>query len=64
MREAEPKAEGSGLLVLWGPFVLLLALGGLFLAARAADDYTTVFGLLLAGFGVLLGFRLVARMVP
>ena len=64
MRDTLPKEGSPGLLVRWGPLVLALALGGLFLAARAEDDYTTVFGLLLTAFGVLLGFRLVARMVP
>lgn len=48
----------------WGVLVLVLVVGGLVLSARAGDDYTAVAGLLFAGFGVLLGFRLVARVLP
>ncbi len=48
----------------WGVLVVALVLGGLVLAARAADDYAYVCGLLFAGFGVLLSMRLMGRWSP
>jgi hypothetical protein len=48
----------------WGLLAALLVLGGLLLAARAADAYTAASGLLFAGFGVFLGFRLLGRTLP
>jgi hypothetical protein len=48
----------------WGILVTALVLGGLVLAARAADDYTYVCGLLFSGFGVLLAMRLMGRWKP
>jgi hypothetical protein len=53
-----------GLLLRWGAFAVLLALLGLVLASRAGDAYTELAGLLFAGFSVLIGFRLVARLTP
>lgn len=62
MRDGEEEAGSDlELLTRWGVLVVALVLGGLLLAARAADAYTSVFGFLLAGFGVLLGFRLLVR---
>lgn len=48
----------------WCAFAAFLILGGLLLSARAGDDYMAVSGLLFAGFGVLLGFRLLGRSLP
>jgi hypothetical protein len=68
--EIEAKTEYSDtgqdveLLSRWGGLVAALVFGGLMLASRAADDYTYVFGFLLAGFGVLIGGRLLARVRP
>lgn len=48
----------------WGVLAALLSLGGLFLAAGAADDYMYACGLLFIGFGVVLGGRLMGRWMP
>lgn len=64
MRDHSPKEGSQGLIVRWSPLVLALALGGLVLAARAEDEFTAIFGMLLTAFGVLIGFRLVVRAVP
>jgi hypothetical protein len=48
----------------WGILVTALVLGGLVLAARAADDYAYVCGLLFSGFGMLLAMRLMGRWKP
>lgn len=48
----------------WGVFAAFLALGGLVLAAGAADDYMYLCGLLFVGFGGLLGGRLFGRWAP
>ena len=63
MREKKQGERGgdASLLLRWGVLVLVLCIGGLLLASRAADDYTQVVGLLLAGFGFLLAFRLALR---
>jgi hypothetical protein len=52
------------LLLRWGMLVAVLVVGGLLLAARAADSYTAAIGFLLGGFGVLLAFRLIGRATP
>lgn len=58
-------AEGDiGLLARWGVLVVALVIGGLFLSSRAGDGYTSAFGFLLAGFGAVLGLRLLARLTP
>ena len=54
----------AGMLLRWGFLIVLMALGGLLLAARAADDYTLVVGFLLSGFAVLLAIRLIVRVTP
>lgn len=66
MREQDrhERGEDLGLLLRWGGLLVPLGIGGLLLAARAADDYTVAVGILLAGFSVLLAFRLVARIAP
>ena len=63
MREKKQGERGgdASLLLRWGILVLVLCIGGLLLASRAADDYTQVVGFLLAGFGFLLAFRLALR---
>jgi hypothetical protein len=48
----------------WFLLVAVLAVGGLLLSARAGDGYTAAVGLLFAGFGVFLGFRVMGRMLP
>ena len=48
----------------WYAFAAFLVLGGLLLSARAGDSYMATNGLLFAGFGILLGFRLLRRLVP
>jgi hypothetical protein len=53
-----------GLLARWGVLVVALVIGGLFISSRAGDDYTSVFGFLLTGFGAVLGLRLLARITP
>ncbi|MDB5317524.1 MAG: hypothetical protein JWO26_3256 [Rhodospirillales bacterium] len=58
------RAGDVGLLMRWGLLILALVVGGLFLASRALDDYTAIFGLLLAAFGGLLAVRLVVRTSP
>lgn len=58
------RRDDTGLLLGWGPVVVGLVLLGLLLSARAGDDYTMVVGLLLAGFGVLIGFRIAGRLLP
>lgn len=71
-REAAMAAQGGrsggedalGLMVRWGALVVALVVGGLLLASRAGDDYTAAFGFLLAGFGAVLGFRVLARVLP
>jgi hypothetical protein len=62
----QDSAAGSGLLGVahWFALVAALVLGGLFLAARAGDAYTHVSGLLFAGFGLLLGARVLHRTLP
>jgi hypothetical protein len=50
--------------IAWYALVAFLVLGGLLLSARAGDDYMAMSGLLFAGFGCLLGFRLLRRLVP
>jgi hypothetical protein len=57
-------AGGGAGLVPWAVLVVLLVVGGLLLSARAGDAYMAVSGLLFAGFGVLLGFRLMHRVLP
>ena len=52
------------MLARWGVLVVALVIGGLFLSSRAGDDYTSAFGFLLAGFGAVLGLRLLARVTP
>jgi hypothetical protein len=64
---AGPAGEARGdafSLAPWGLLVLALVVGGLLLSARAGDAYTAVSGLLFAGFGAFLGFRLMGRMLP
>lgn len=56
--------DGTGLMVRWGALVVALVVGGLLLASRAGDDYTAAFGFLLAGFGAVLGFRVLSRVLP
>ena len=51
-------------LFLWYACAVLLVVLGLLLAARAGDEYMAVSGMLFAGFGVFLGFRLLRRAVP
>jgi hypothetical protein len=48
----------------WAVLVLVLVLGGLALSSRAGDAYTALAGLLFAGFGAFIGFRLLDRMLP
>lgn len=48
----------------WCLLILGLVLGGLFLASRAADDYTYASGFLFSGFGFLLALRLFNRALP
>lgn len=48
----------------WALLVLALVLGGLALSSRAGDAYTAIAGLLFAGFGAFIGFRLLDRMLP
>ena len=50
--------------IAWYALVVFLVLGGLLLSARAGDNYMAMSGLLFAGFGFLLGFRLLRRLVP
>lgn len=65
MRDADAEAgQDVGLLLRWGVLVVALVIGGLLLSARAADGYTSIFGLLLAGFGLLIGYRLLVRVTP
>lgn len=64
MPEVRDGGDDAGFLLRWGVLVVALVLGGLLLAARAGDAFTTAFGLLLAAFGVLLIGRLVARVLP
>jgi hypothetical protein len=62
-----PAGERRGDLLALSPWFLLvavLAVGGLLLSARAGDGYTAAVGLLFAGFGVFLGFRVMGRMLP
>ena len=56
--------RGGAGLIPWAVLAALLLVGGLLLSARAGDAYLMVSGLLFAGFGVLLGFRLLGRMLP
>jgi hypothetical protein len=49
---------------LWMVFMALLVIGGLALSANAGDAYMTAAGVLLAGFGVFFGFRLLSRVLP
>ena len=48
----------------WAAPVALLVLGGLFLAARAGDDYMQVCGFLFMALGFVLGLRLLQRWRP
>lgn len=48
----------------WGAASLALALLGLVMAARAADDYHFVCGMAFTAFGLFLGTRLLARWRP
>lgn len=66
MREQDREDQGSntGLFLRWGVLVVLLGIGGLLLAARAADAYTQAVGFLLTGFGLLLAVRLAVRVSP
>ncbi|WP_207540582.1 hypothetical protein [Sabulicella rubraurantiaca] len=48
----------------WALLVALLVIGGLLLSARAGDDYMAASGMLFAGFGVFLGYRLLHRSLP
>jgi hypothetical protein len=48
----------------WYAFAVFLVLAGLLLSARAGDDYMAVSGMLFAGFGLLLAFRLLGRSLP
>ena len=66
MHEQNRRDKGSdrGMLMRWGVLVVLLGIGGLLLASRAADAYTEAVGFLLTGFGLLLGFRLALRVSP
>ncbi|PHK93498.1 hypothetical protein CR162_18285 [Pseudoroseomonas rhizosphaerae] len=65
MSPARPDAEGFGFsLFVWGAFAVALVVGGLLLAARAADDYMTVSGFLFALFGVFWASRIVTRLLP
>jgi hypothetical protein len=48
----------------WAVLVAVLVVGGLLLAARAGDAYVGIVGILFAGFGALLGFRLLGRTLP
>jgi hypothetical protein len=59
------ESEGYGFsLVGWVALVVVLVVGGLLLSARAGDDYMSASGLLFAGFGVFLGFRMLHRVMP
>lgn len=66
MRDGDRQDRGDdlGLLLRWGVLAAALALGGLLLAARAADAYTSAVGFLLTGFALLLAFRLIVRVTP
>lgn len=59
-----PDLLDPGDIARWGVLVVVLVLGGLVLAARAADDYMYACGLLFTGFGVLLAMRLMGRWKP
>ena len=48
----------------WGGLVVVLVLGGLVLAARAADDYMSISGLLFALFGAFWASRIITRLLP
>jgi hypothetical protein len=45
----------------WGALVVVLVLGGLFLAARAGDDFMQVSAFLFMGLGFVLAARLLQR---
>jgi hypothetical protein len=66
MRDGDRQDRGGDLdlLLRWGVLVAALAIGGLLLAARAADTYTSTVGFLLTGFALLLAFRLIVRVMP
>lgn len=59
-----PASLAPAALARWGVLAAFLALGGLVLAAGAADDYMYVCGLLFIGFGAVLGGRLFQRWAP
>ncbi|MCW8086574.1 hypothetical protein [Sabulicella glaciei] len=64
-RRGSPGASGYGLATGgWALLVALLVFGGLLLSARAGDDYMAASGLLFAGFGMFLGYRLLHRSLP
>jgi hypothetical protein len=56
--------RGGAGLIAWAVLAALMVVGGLLLSARAGDTYMAVCGMLFAGFGVLLGFRLLSRVLP
>ena len=61
-QEAEPLSGAD--LARWAAPVALLMLGGLFLAARAGDDYMQASAFLFMGLGFVLGLRLLQRWRP
>ena len=64
---AQRRRAGTGSVagaVHWFALVAALVVGGLFFAARAADAYTHVAGLLFAAFGLVFGGRLLHRLLP
>lgn len=48
----------------WGCLVAVLAVGGLLLAARAADDYMAASGFLFFLFGAFWASRILKRLLP
>ena len=48
----------------WGALVVALVIGGLVLAARAADEYMSISGLLFAAFGAFWASRIITRLLP
>ena len=66
MRDGDRSGQDGdvGFLLRWGALIAVMAVCGLFLAARAADDYTAVVGMLFVGFAVLLAFRMIVRLSP
>ena len=61
---SKPDTLDPSALARWGALAVMIALGGLVIAAGAADDYMYACGLLFTGFGTVLGGRLMMRWVP